>query len=156
MDHPYLIVLADDHIGFRRELRKILEEIPGIKVMGEAGNRRELFELLEKSAPKMVILDISMPDLRGGEGTQLIKSRYPEIKVLILVMDQEREYLSYGLAAGAAGILPKQYVAGQISRAISAVRQGKIYLPPQASGENSRQTVAPTAGGLGRSDWDTG
>lgn len=156
MDHPYLIVLADDHIGFRRELRKILEEIPGIKVMGEAGNRRELFELLEKSAPKMVILDISMPDLRGGEGTQLIKSRYPEIKVLILVMDQEREYLSYGLAAGAAGILPKQYVAGEISRAISAVRQGKIYLPPQAPGENSRKTVAPTAGGLGRSDWDTG
>jgi DNA-binding NarL/FixJ family response regulator len=156
MDRPYFIVLADDHIGFRRELRKILEEIPGIKVMGEAGNRQELFELLEKSPPKMVILDISMPDLRGGEGTQLIKSRYPEIKVLILVMDQEREYFSYGLAAGAAGILPKQYVAGQVSRAISAVRQGKIYLPPQAPGENSYETVAPAAKGLGRSGWDTG
>ena len=54
-----------------------------------------------------------------------------------MVMDQEHEYLTYGLAAGAAGILPKQYVAGQMARAITAVRQGKIYVPPQAPGKNS-------------------
>ena len=130
MAHPYCILLADDHVGFRREVRKILEEIPGVKITGEAGNRRELFELLEQSPPEMVILDITMPDVQAGEGIQLIKLQYPDIKVLIMVMDQEREYLAHGLAAGAAGILPKQYVAGQISRAIAAIRQGDIYLPP--------------------------
>ena len=57
MDRPYYILLADDHVGFRREVRKILEEIPGVKVTGEAGNRRELFELLRQSPPKLVILD---------------------------------------------------------------------------------------------------
>jgi len=150
MDRPYYILLADDHVGFRREVRKILEEIPGVKVTGEAGNRAELFELLRQSPPKLVILDMSMPDLRAGEGTRLIKLHYPETKVLIMVMDQEHEYLTYGLAAGAAGILPKQYMAGQIVRAIAAIRQGKIYLPPPGPGKNSPRMAAPTATGLGR------
>jgi DNA-binding NarL/FixJ family response regulator len=150
MDRPYYILLADDHVGFRREVRKILEEIPGVKVTGEAGNRRELFELLRQLPPQLVIMDISMPDLRAGEGTQLIKLHYPEIKVLIMVMDQESEYLSHGLAAGAAGVLPKQYVAVQMARAIAAIRQGKIYIPPQEWGENSPQQAAPTATGDGR------
>jgi len=154
MDRPYYILLADDHVGFRRAVRKILEEIPGVIVTGEAGNRRELFELLWQSPPKLVILDIAMPDLRAGEGTQLIKLNYPDTKVLIMVMDQETEYLTHGLAAGAAGVLPKQYVAAQIARAITAIRQGKIYLPPQAPGENSPRIAAPTATGPGRCDRD--
>jgi DNA-binding NarL/FixJ family response regulator len=135
MDRLYNILLADDHAGFRRELRKILEEIPGVKVTGEAGNRRELFELLRQSPPQLVILDISLPGLRAGEGTQLIKLHCPEAKVLIMVLDQERQYLLHALATGAAGVLPKQYAAGQIAQAITAVRQGKIYLPPQTPGE---------------------
>ena len=150
MAHPYCILLADDHVGFRREVRKILEEIPGVKITGEAGNRRELFELLRQSPPKLVILDMAMPDLRAGEGTQLIKLHYPETEVLIMVMDQEREYLSRGLAAGAAGVLPKQYVAGQMARAITVIRQGKIYLPPPAPGKNSPRNAEPTATGGGR------
>ena len=148
MDRPYYILLADDHVGFRREVRKILEEIPGVKVTGEAGNRGELFELLRQSAPKLVILDISMPDLRAGEGTRLIKLHYPETQVLIMVMDQGSEYLTYGLAAGAAGVLPKQYVAGQIARAITTIRQGKIYLPPQTLGK-----ISPNGGTAGHRAW---
>jgi DNA-binding NarL/FixJ family response regulator len=137
MDRPYFIVLADDHVGFRREMRKILEEIPGIQVTGEAGNRHELFALLRQSTPKMVILDLSMPDLRAKEATQLIKSHYPEVKVLIMVLDQEQEYLLHGLATGAEGVLPKQDVAGQIFRAIATIRRGKVYMPPAASGNQA-------------------
>ena len=154
MDLPYFILLADDHVGFRREVRKILEEIPGVKVTGEAGNRGELFELLRQSPPKLVILDLSLPDLRAREGTQFITLHYPETKVLIMVLDQESEYLLHGLAAGAAGVLPKQYVGGQIARAITAVRQGKIYLPPQVPGKNSPRITAPTGTGPGRAGWD--
>lgn len=145
MDRQYSIVLADDHIRFRREMRKVMEEIPGILVTGEAGNRRELFALLEESPPEMVILDISMPDLRAWEGTQLIKLQYPDIKVLIMTMDQEKEYLYHGLAVGAAGILPKQYVAGQISRAIAAVRRGKIYSAPQSPKKSGSGSLTLTA-----------
>ena len=131
MDGPYYILLADNHAGFRREVRKILEEIPGVKVTGEAGNRRELFELLWQSPPKLVILDISLPDLRAREATQFIKQHYPETQVLLMALDQGSEYLTYGLAAGAAGVLPKQYVAGQMAPAIKALRQDKIYVPPR-------------------------
>jgi DNA-binding NarL/FixJ family response regulator len=150
MDCPYYILLAANHTGFCREMRKILEEIPGVKVTGEAGNRRELFELLRQSPPKLVILDISLPDLGAREGTQLIKINYPETQVLIMVFDQESEYLRHGLAAGAAGVLQKQHVGGQIAPAISAVRQGKVYLPPQVPGKNSPRMTAPTAEGPGR------
>jgi DNA-binding NarL/FixJ family response regulator len=145
MDRPYLIVLADDHIRFRREMRKILEELSGIKVVGEAGDRRELFELLEQSRPEMVILDVAMADLRGREGAYLIKLRYPGMKIMIMVMDHAREYLSYGLAAGATGILPKQYVAGQIAGAIAAVRRGKIFLPPQTPEKSNPWTTTTAA-----------
>jgi DNA-binding NarL/FixJ family response regulator len=150
MDRPYYILLANHHAGFRREVRKILEEIPGVEVTGEAGNRLELFEMLRQSPPKLVILDISLPDLRAREGTRLIKMRCPETEVLLMVLDHEGEYLRHGLAAGAAGILPKQHVGGQIAGAITAVRQGKIYVPPQAAGINSLRVAAPTAMGPGR------
>ncbi len=133
MDGHYTIVLADGHVRFRRELRRILEEHPGFEVSGEASNRQELFDILKQAPPAMVILDISMPDLRAGEGTRHIKINYPEVKVLITVMDQDPEYLSHGLAAGAEGVLPKQYVAGQIFRAIAVIRQGKVYIPPWIS-----------------------
>jgi DNA-binding NarL/FixJ family response regulator len=131
----YSIVLADAHSRFRREMRKILEEHPDLKVQGEAGNREELFKILRQSPPSMVILDVSMPDLRAGEGTRLIKLQYPQVKVLIMVLDQEPEYFSQGLAAGAEGVLPKQYVAGQIFRAIAVVRRGQVYIPPRISAE---------------------
>jgi two-component system, NarL family, invasion response regulator UvrY len=153
MAHPYGILLADDHVGFRREVRKILEEIPGVKITGEAGNPQELFEMLQQSPPKLVILDMALPGLRAGEGTQLIKMYSPETKVLLTVLFQEREYLTYGLAAGAAGVLPKQYLAKEISRAITAVRQGKIYLPPPAPGNNSRRMSAATSAGPDRAVW---
>ena len=116
MDHPYHILLADDHVGFRREVRKILEEIPDVKVTGEAGNRRELFELLRQSPPKLVILDMSMPDLRAGEGTQLIKLHYPETKVLIMVMDQEQR-------------IPEPRTGGRCGRGLAETICGGTNLP---------------------------
>ena len=84
-----------------------------------------------------MILDISLPNLGAREGTQLIKAHYPETQVLLTVLDQESEYLRHGLAVGAAGVLQKQHVGGQIAPAIAAMRQGKIYLPfplPTGSG----------------------
>jgi DNA-binding NarL/FixJ family response regulator len=147
LNQPYDILLADKHAGFRREMKKILEEIPGVKVTGEAGNRGELFELLWQSPPKLVILDICLPDLRAREGTRLIKMRYPKTEVLLMVLDQESEYLRQGLSAGAAGVLLKQYVGGQIVGVITALRQGNISVPPQAPENNSPRLAAPAATG---------
>jgi DNA-binding NarL/FixJ family response regulator len=149
MAPPYNILIADRYMPFRREMRKVLEEMPGMSVVGEAGTRRELFEHLETSLPEMVLLDMAMADLRGDNGSRLLKRNYPGVKVLIMILDEANEYLCRGLAAGAAGVLPKQYAAVQISGAIEAVRQGKIYVPPQASGQTGAVVQRPQ--GYGRS-----
>jgi DNA-binding NarL/FixJ family response regulator len=153
MERAYTILLADDHIRFRRGLKKFVEEMPGIQVTGEAGNGRELFQLLQESPPQLVILDIALPELRAEEGIQLIKSQYPGTRVLIMVMDPEAAYLTFGLVTGAAGVLVKQYVAGQLFQAISTIRQGKIYLPAPAPGDSSPPITTPWPSGHG---WSSG
>lgn len=147
MDGHYAIILADSHVRFCRELRKILEEHPGLRVLGEASNRYELFDLLRQSPPALVILDVAMPDLRAREGIRLIKLHYPQVKVLIMVMDQEPEYLYQGLATGAAGVLPKQYVAGHIFLAIAAIRRGEVYIPPRFMGDSQPWVKTVTRNG---------
>jgi DNA-binding NarL/FixJ family response regulator len=87
----YQIVLADDHLMLRHGIKRIIEESEGLVVVGEAGDGLELLEILKKSTPDMVILDISMPKLRGLEATMEIKAMYPEVKILILTMHKNRE-----------------------------------------------------------------
>jgi two-component system response regulator NreC len=93
------------------------------------GEGHELFELLEKSQPDLVIMDISMPNLRAMKATREIKSKYPAVKVIIMAMDNENEYLSHAIAAGAEGIVLKQDSAMNLELAVQQVRQGKRYFP---------------------------
>ena len=133
MNRSYYIILADEHPRFRQALKAALEEIPGVRVMGEAGSWDGLLELLGQSRPAMVIMDVRLPRPGPIKGTQLLKRRYPGLKVLITVMDWGKEYLFSGLAAGADGVFAKQYMDGEIFGAITAIRQGKIQ-PPAPEG----------------------
>lgn len=132
---PYLIVLADDHTMFRRGVRRILEEMPDLHVIGEAGDGLELLALLKKVKPHLVILDISMPRLRGLEATREIKALHPQVKVLILTMHKDREYLYHALSAGAAGYLLKEDADTELALAVRTIRRGKIYLSPLIAGQ---------------------
>jgi two-component system response regulator NreC len=129
MKAKYQIILAEDHVRFRGEIKKIINEIPGVEIVGEVGEGRELFGLLETSRPDLLLLDISMPNLRGMQATQAIKFRYPEVKVILMVMDKEKEYRSHAIAAGADGILLKQNSAMDLRSAIQKIRQGEQYFP---------------------------
>ena len=131
----YSIVLADDHIMFRQGVKRIIEETPGLKVVGEANDGLELLRLLRGQEPEMVLLDISMPLLRGLEATQEIKKLYPRIKVIILTMHRSREFLQQGLEAGAQGFLLKQGADFELLRAIQAVREGEKFISPLLSTE---------------------
>ena len=90
---PYGIILVDDHKILREGLKRIIQERDGLDVVGEAGEPFELFDLLRRTSPQMVILDISMPNLRGIEATREVKAIAPEVKVLILTMHKDRDYL---------------------------------------------------------------
>jgi DNA-binding NarL/FixJ family response regulator len=132
VDCPYCIVLADDHAMFRQGLKRVLAEKGDIEVVGEAGDGLELLTLLKlaKVAPHLAIIDISMPNLGGLEATTKIKNSYPDVKVLILSMHREKEYIHKALSVGADGYLLKQDSSAELFSAIEKIRQGGVYLSP--------------------------
>ena len=125
---PYRIVLADDHALLRKGVRKIIEDSGDMTVLGEASDGLELLHLLKKETPNLVILDISMPNLRGIEATSEIKQSHPQVDVLILSMHKRKEYLYHSLSAGAKGYLLKDDTDAELLSAIETIRGGGIYL----------------------------
>jgi DNA-binding NarL/FixJ family response regulator len=131
----YKIVLAEDHVLVREGIKKIIEALPGLQIVGEVGDGLELLELLKGLAVDMVILDISMPSLPGIEVTREIKKAYPAVKVLILTMHKKKEYLDNAIAAGVDGYLLKEDAPKELLNAIEKIRQGMIYVSPLLSSD---------------------
>ena len=132
---PYHLVLADDHVLFRQGLERILEKKGDLEVVGQAGDGLELLTLLKKLTPHMILLDISMPNLRGLEAIHEIKGINPNVKVLVLTMHKDRDYLYQAILAGAKGYLLKEDAEKELFAAIEKVRQGKIFVSPKLSEE---------------------
>ena len=130
MTNPYRIVLADDHAMFRRGVKRIIQENPDLEVIGEAADGLQLLEILKQSTPDMVVVDISMPNLRGLEATREIKMTFPQVKVIILTMHKDKEYLYHALSAGAEGYLLKEDADAELFSAIKTIRQGGTYISP--------------------------
>jgi len=124
------IMLADDHVMFREGVKRIIEETPTLKVVGEANDGLELLRLLKVQEPELVILDISMPRLRGLEATREIKKLYPRVKVILLTMHRSKEFIQQALEAGAEGFLLKEDADFDLLRAIDAVKEGKKFISP--------------------------
>lgn len=131
----YKVVLADDHIMLRHGIRSIIENVQGFEVVGEANDGAELISLLHKVTPDLVVLDISMPKIRGIEAAGEIKLIFPEIKILILTMHKSGQYLHHALAAGVDGYLLKGDAPKEIFTAIETIRQGRKYISPLLSTE---------------------
>jgi DNA-binding NarL/FixJ family response regulator len=144
---PYSIILADDHVLVRQGLRRILEGMPELEVVGEANDGLELLALLDSLVPDIVILDIFMPNLRGIEAIYEIKKIRPEVKILILTMHKDKEYLYLALSAGAKGYLLKEDADKELFSAIEKVRQGKTYISPHFSEEIVDDLVQVGRGG---------
>jgi DNA-binding NarL/FixJ family response regulator len=130
MPSSYRIVLAEDHIPLRRIIKKIVQQTGELAVVGEVKDGLELLELLEKSLPDMVITDISMPRLGGLEATKKIKELYPQIKVLILTIHREKDYLHQAMSNGVNGYILKKDMDQELYSAIQAVRHGEAYISP--------------------------
>jgi len=133
----YRIVLADDHALFRQGLKGILEGAADLEVVGEAGDGLKLLNLLNANQldPHLVILDISMPNLRGIEAIREIKTIHPNVKILIVTMHKDKEYLLQSLAAGADGYFLKKDADTELFAAIEKIRNGKNYVSPHLSEE---------------------
>ena len=130
----YTIILADDHAMLREGIRKIIERIDDVQISGEVNDGLELLELLKTSSPNLVILDISMPNLRGLEAIREIKKTYSKVKILVLTMHKKKEFLRQALRDGADGFLLKEDAGSELIRAVQTVRNGGKYLSPLLSG----------------------
>lgn len=129
----YSIILADDHAIFRHGIRKIIEGMKEFQVVGEAADGLELLQLLKTTRPDLIILDISMPKLRGLEAAEEIKKQNPAVKILILTMHKKKSFVQLGLKAGADGFLLKEDADTELFRAIDTILKGKMYLSPLLS-----------------------
>lgn len=126
----YRIMLADDHVLVREGIKRIIQEDPKLTVVDETGDGVELLRLLEETTPDMIILDISMPGLGGIEAVKIIKELYPQIKVLVLTMHKNKEYLYVAMDNGADGYLVKDDANDVLHSAIKTIRRGKTFISP--------------------------
>ncbi len=127
------ILLADDHTIVRKGIRSLLDDEADIEVVGEAEDGQETLEKVERLSPDIVLMDSTMPILNGLEATRQIKKRFPHVKVLVLTMHTNEEYIFQFLQAGAAGYLVKQAAPKELVSAIEAVHRGDYFLSPAIS-----------------------
>jgi two-component system, NarL family, response regulator NreC len=130
----YRIVLADEHILFRQGMKRIIDEMPEMKVVGEANNGQEAIEVVKKLLPDLAILDISMPKLSGIEACRQIRGLFPGVKILMLTMHKDREYFYQAISAGAQGYLLKEDSDEELFAAIGTIRKGAIYVTKALAG----------------------
>ncbi len=121
------VAIADDHEIFRKGLRIILNEIDELKVVGEAQNGHELFEILKHHEVDVVLMDIRMPVMDGIEATKKLVEKYPQIKIIALTMFEEISYFNQMVEAGANGFLLKKTNKDELYRAIMQVMMDETY-----------------------------
>jgi DNA-binding NarL/FixJ family response regulator len=130
---PICVLLAEDHALVRAGFRALLENLPGIQVVAEAGDGREALRLIETHRPDVVLMDITMPGLNGLEAAARVASEFPYVHVIILSMHANEEYVLQALRAGAAGYLLKDADPAELEMAVTAVARGETYLSPPVS-----------------------
>src|SRR5579883_1440549 len=127
------ILLADDHTLLRAGIRSLLEKMPGVEVVGEAADGREALGLVKSHLPNLVLMDIAMAGLNGLEATARMAREFPTVRVIILSMHANEEYVLQTLRAGAMGYVLKDAGIGELELAIRAIAQGETYLSPAVS-----------------------
>lgn len=127
---PIRILIADDHGVMRAGLRALLEDEPGMEVIGEAATGEQALRLVQDLTPDVVLLDIGMPGPDGIEITRQLKKMAPQIHVLILSVYEDETLLREAMRAGAAGYIIKRAVEEDLMAAIRAVSQGYMYIHP--------------------------
>jgi two-component system response regulator NreC len=138
------ILLVEDHAIVCKGLRSLLEGKAEIEVVGEAKDGREAIEKVEKLIPDVVLMDIAMPILNGMEATHQIKKQFPEVKVLVLSMHNNEEYVFHALQAGALGYMNKQASPEDLILGINTVYKGEYFISPSFSREVIKKYIEIT------------
>ncbi|WP_409483558.1 response regulator [Arsenicicoccus dermatophilus] len=128
------VLVADDHVLYRRGLEMVLAQEPDIEIVGEAGDGAEAVQLAEELVPDIVLMDVRMPRLSGSEATARVRASVPSVKVVMLTMSDEHQDLYESVRAGATGYLLKDVPGEEIADGIRQAAAGQSLIsPPMAS-----------------------
>jgi DNA-binding NarL/FixJ family response regulator len=130
---PVRVLLADDHVLVRAGIRSLLEKLPWVEVVGEAGDGREALALVKSKQPDVVLMDIAMPGLNGLEASERMAKEFTKVRVIILSMHNNEEYYWRALKSGASGYLLKKAASAELAIALERVVHGDIYLSHEIS-----------------------
>jgi DNA-binding NarL/FixJ family response regulator len=149
------VLLADDHVLVRAGVRALLERMPGIEVVAEAGDGAEALQLVKSQRPQVVLMDITMPGMNGLEAAARIAKEFPHSRVVVFSMHATKQYVLQAFRAGAAGYLLKEAQPEELESAIKTVARGETYVAPSIAGyvvEDVRSRPAAPSG-LDRITW---
>ena len=127
------VVVADDHAMVRAGLRRLLDDLPEIEVVGVACDGREALEVVAETEPDVVLMDITMPGMSGLAALARITADHPRVRVVMLSMHDNEEYVGQALKCGASGFLLKDSDLAELQLAIRSVVRGGTYLTPSVS-----------------------
>lgn len=128
------VLLADDHGLIRAGIRSLIQQLAGIEVVAEAADGREALDLIKAHRPDVVMMDIAMRGMNGIEATARISREFPDVRVVILSMYANEEYVAQAIQAGARGYLVKDAAPAELELALRAVVRGEAYLSSVVSG----------------------
>ena len=127
------VVLADDHHLVRKGFRALLDPEPDIEVVGEAVDGREAMELVEALRPDVLVMDLEMPGMSGMEAARRIRAKRWPVRILVLTMHKDSQYILQVLRTGALGYILKDAAVLDLVEGIRTVHRGEVYLSPAVS-----------------------
>jgi DNA-binding NarL/FixJ family response regulator len=127
------VLLADDHDLMRDGIAALLTRVPGLEIVGEASDGLQAIRMIPKHNPNLILMDIGMTPMNGLDATARITNEYPDVRVVILSMHANEEYVLKALRAGASGYLLKDTKKEELIEALTAVASGRTYLSKQVS-----------------------
>jgi DNA-binding NarL/FixJ family response regulator len=133
MMRPIRVLLADDHALVRAGFRSLLQDLKGIQVIAEAENGREALNQIQEHRPDVVLMDIAMPGMNGLEALWHVTKEFQEVRVVILSMHPNEEYVQEAMRAGAVGYLLKNSSPEELGLCLRAVANGEMYFSPRVS-----------------------
>lgn len=149
------IVIVEDHRLVRQGLRALLLADPELEIVAEAENGCDAVRCVGEVMPDLVLMDLSMPGMNGIEATSEIKSRYPKVKILVLTVHENEEYIHSSLRSGANGYVVKDATREKFMEAIHDVLSGHTHLCAQATEKLIGRLMNGVKSSEGVSRWDS-
>ncbi len=130
---PIRTMLAEDHALVRAGIRALLKAMPDVEVVAEAADGREAVALARRHRPDVVLMDIAMPGLNGLDAAGMLAKDVPGVRVLVLSMHAQEEYVRRALRMGATGYVLKGADPAELEQAVRTVARGEVYLASEVS-----------------------